>query len=171
MKNFKIILLVFLTTCMTFSCGENDSDDSEGDSGLSKEGGPFELSELAGNWEANLAIFTRTSDNLEEAIVGDGGSVSLTVQSNDKCTFTINPVDCEAYTESGELFWEFNSENGEYYLAIVWDDFPDDGGTSFYVILFNNTFSMSCFEDCAEYDFNCDGSPETAFLNFNFIKK
>ena len=169
MKNFKIILLVALTTCLTFSCSKDELD-SDSDSELFKEGGPFEISELAGNWEANLATFTRTSDNLEVAIVGDGGSVSLTVQSNDKCTFTFNPVDCEAYTESGEMFWEFNSENGEYYLAIVWDDFPDDGGTSFYVILFNNTFSMWCFEDCAEYDFNCVGSPETAFLNFEFIK-
>lgn len=164
----KIVLLVILTTCLTLSCSKDESK-SGSDSELSKEGGPFELSELAGNWEANLATFTRTSDNLEVAIVGDGGSVSLTVLSNDKCTFTINSVDCEAYTESGELFWEFNSDNGEYYLAIVWDDFPDDGGTSFYVILFNNTFSMWCIEDCAEYDFNCDGSPETAFLNFEFI--
>ena len=166
MKNKLLILSLFIIALITYGCSSSD-DDSEGGS----EGNPFEISELAGNWEATSASFWRATDGLLEELVADGGSVSLTVQSNDKCTFTINPVDCEAYTESGELFWEFNSENGEYYLAIVWDDFPDDGGTSFYVILFNNMFSMYCFEDCAEYDFNCDGTPETAFLNFIFSKK
>ena len=165
MKKFKIILLVVLTTCLTFSCGE---DDSEGDTELFTEGGPFEISELAGNWEATLAYFRRTSDNLEVDIVGDGGSVSLNVQSNRRCAFTINPFDCETYTESGEMFWELDNE--EYYLAIVWDDFPDES-SSFRAELNNIGFHIQCFDDCVEYDFNCDGTPEAANLDFFFIRE
>ena len=165
MKNFKIILLVALTTCLTFSCGEGDS---EGDTDLVKEGGPFEFSELAGTWEATVALFFRPFSNSAEAeIVGDGGSVSLTVQSNGKCTFTIDPFDCEAYTESGEMFWELYDE--EYFLAIVWDDFSDDW-SSFRAELTDTNFNIGCVDECAEYDFNCDGTPETADLSFFFIR-
>ena len=166
MKDFRIIVLVVLTTCLTFSCGK---DDSEGDTELFKEGGPFEFSELAGTWEGTVAYFDRPMTNSGVEIVGDGGSVSLTVQSNGKCTFTIDPFDCEAYTESGEMFWEHYDE--EYYLEIVWNDFPDEG-SSFRAELTDTTFNLLCGpEECVEYDFNCDGTPETASLSFGFIRE
>ncbi len=69
MKIFKIILLLTLTTFITFSCGEDDSE-----SELSTEGGPFKISDLAGNWEATSASFYRDSDGLRADITGDGGS-------------------------------------------------------------------------------------------------
>ena len=168
MNYFKIILLVTLTTCLTFSCGK---DDSEGDTDLVKEGGPFEFSELAGTWEGTVALFFRPFSNSAEAeIVGDGGSVSLTVQSNGKCTFTINPIDCEAYTESGEMFWELYDD--QYYLEIVWNGSPPDEGSSFNAELTDTTFNLWCGpEECVEYDFNCDGTPETATLSFLFIRE
>ena len=166
MKNKFLILSLFIVALITFGCSSSDDDD---DSELSQEGGPFEISDLAGNWEATIAYFLRTSDNSEVEIVGDGGSVSLTVQSNGRCTFTIDPFDCEAYTESGKMFWELDNE--EYFLAIVWDDFPDDGGTSFRAELTDTFFRINCTGECVEYDFNCDGTPETAFLDFAFTRE
>jgi len=167
MKKFKIILLVALTTCLTFSCGE---DDSEGDTKLVKEGGPFEFSELAGTWEGTNTYFSRPFSNDGVNIVADGGSVSLTVQSNGKCTFTINPVDCEAYTESGEMFWELGDEGD--YIEIVWDGSPPDEGSGFNAELTDTNFSLWCGpEECVEYDFNCDGTPEPATLSFSFIRE
>ena len=166
MKNpfltYAIILVLSISTILASSCSK-DEPESE----LVKEGGPFEISELAGNWEATLAYFLRASDDLEVEIVGDGGSVYLTVQSNGRCTFTVDPFDCEAYTESGEMFWELYDE--EYFLAIVWDDFPDDW-SSFRAELTDTTFNIFCVDECAEYDFNCDGTPETADLSFFFIR-
>jgi hypothetical protein len=166
MKNpfltYAIILVLSISTILASSCSK-DEPESE----LVKEGGPFEFSELAGNWKSTLAYFLRTSDNLEVEVVGDGGSVSLTVQSNGKCTFTIDPFDCEAYTESGEMFWELYDE--EYNLEIVWNDFPDES-SSFRAELTDIGFHMQCFYECAEYDFNCDGTPETADLSFFFIR-
>ena len=100
MKNKFLILSLFIVALITFGCSSSE-DDSE----VSKEGGPFEISELAGNWEATTAIFYRDSDGLLVELVKDGGSASLTVQSNGKCTFIIDPVDQEAYTVSGEMFW------------------------------------------------------------------
>ena len=164
MKNKLLILSLFIIALITFGCSSSE-DDTE----LIKEGGPFEFSELAGTWEATVAHFLIPNTNSGVEIVGNGGSVSLTVQSNGKCTFTIDPFDCEAYTESGEMFWELYEE--EYYLEIVWNDFPDEG-SSFRAELTDTTFNLLCGpEECVEYDFNCDGTIETASLSFGFIRE
>ena len=148
------------------------SCDSTGDSGsnISKEGGPFEISEFAGNWEATLANFWRASDGLKVDIIADGGSVSLTVQSSGRCTFAVNPVDRAPYTASGEMFW--GSYEGDEALAIVWDDSPDaDDRSSFqFIELTDTTFNMACTSECGEYDFNNNGTSETADLGFEFIR-
>jgi hypothetical protein len=166
MKN-SIKTLIFSTVLIAFVAVSCSKDESESE--LFKEGGPFEFSELAGNWEATDAHFLRPNTNSGVEIVGDKGSVSLTVQSNGKCTFTIDPFDCEAYTESGEMLWELYNE--EYFLEIVWNDSPGEG-SSFRAELTDTTFSLFCGpEKCVEYDFNCDGTPETATLSFSFIRK
>jgi len=167
---YSIKTLIFSSGLLLFVASSCSKDDSEGDTELFKEGGPFEFSELAGNWEATGALFLRPFSNLGGAeIIGDGGSVSLTVQNNGKCTFTIDPFDCEAYTESGEMFWELYDE--EYYLEIVWNDSPDEG-SSFRAELTDTTFALFCGpEQCVEYDFNCDGTPETGTLSFSFIRE
>jgi len=155
-----------LISFIALSCDSTDESESE----LAKEGGPFGISELAGNWEATQAGFLRISDNLWVDIVADGGSLSLTVQSSGRCTFAINPVDREAYTASGEMFW--GRYEGEDALAIVWDDSPDaDERSSFrFIELTDTTFNMACTSVCGEYDFNNNGTSETADLAFEFIR-
>lgn len=135
MKN-SIKTLVFSTVLILFvacSCSEDDSL-------RVTEGGPFEISELAGNWEATFAFFVRDSDEMSVDIVADGGSLSLTVQSNGRCTFTIDPVDREAYKVSGEMFWELYE--GDYFFAIEYDDYPGDWA-SYGATLTNTTFNMN----------------------------
>ncbi len=155
-----------LISFIALSCDSTDDSESE----LVKEGGPFGISELAGNWEATQAGFLRISDNLWVDIVADGGSLSLTVQSSGRCTFAINPVDREAYTASGEMFW--GRYEGEDALAIVWDDSPDaDERSSFrFIELTDTTFNMACTSVCGEYDFNNNGTTEAADLDFSFVR-
>ncbi len=164
MNIYKILLLLALTSCITFSCGGDDSEPK-----LSTEGGPFKISELAGNWEATTAGFYRTSDGVNVDIIADGGSVSLSVQSNGKCTFTINPVDLEAYTVSGKMLW--GRYEGDDALGIVWDDSPDDKSYFRWIELTNTTFNLGCTSECGEYDFNNNGTTETADLSFVFKRK
>ena len=161
---FKNILLVAITTCITFSCGEDEDEESE----LLKEGGPFEISELAGNWKATTTYFLRISDNLLVEIVGDGGSLSLAVQSSGKCTFTIDPVNRDAYTVSGEMFWSLY--DGDEAIAIVWDGNPDERSSFRTFKLIDTTFEFGCSSECGEYDFNDNGNSETADLGFNFVR-
>jgi hypothetical protein len=156
---FSTVLISFIA----FSCSKDELELE-----LVKEGGPFAISELTGNWEANSANFFRVSDGLQADIIADGGSLSLTVQSSGRCTFTIDPFDRDAYMVSGEMFW--GRYEGEDALAVVFDDSPDDRSYFRYIELTDTIFNLSCTSECGEYDFNNDGTSETADLVFDFIR-
>ena len=165
MKNpfltYSIFLVLSISTILASSCSNDDSE-------LVKEGGPFKISELAGNWEATSAFFgSDDNDNVSVDIIADGGSLSLTVQSTGRCTLTIDPVDREAYTVSGEMFWELYE--GDYYFAIAWDDFPGDWA-SYGAELTDTTFTMNGGPDSGEYDFDNDGTSESTRIGFVFIR-
>ena len=155
-----LVLSTVLILFVTLSCSKDESE-------LVKEGGPFKISELAGNWEATSAFFTGENDNVSVDIIADGGSVSMAVQSTGRCTLTINPDDREAYMESGEMFWELFE--GDYYFAIAWDAYPGDWA-SYGATLTDTTFSMYGGPDTGEYDFENDGTSESASIGFEFIK-
>ena len=156
---FSMVLLLFVG----FSCSKNDPDPlvKEG------EGAPFKISELAGSWEATSAFFVRDSDNLSVDIIADGGSSSITVQSSGKFTLTINPADRAAFTISGEMFWELFE--GNYFFAIAWDDYPGDWDT-YGATLAATTFSINGGFDTGEYDFDDNGTFETASISFEFTR-
>jgi len=165
MKN-SIKIVVFSTVLLLFvgfSCSKDNSDPlvKEG------EGTPFKISELAGSWVATSASFVRDSDNLSVDIIADGGSSSITVQSSGKFTLTIDPADRAAYTISGEMFWELFE--GNYFFAITWDDYPGDWDT-YGATLAGTTFSINGGFDTGEYDFNDDGTFESARIGFEFTR-
>jgi len=157
----KIFLLAPLFAFLLFSCSKDETDD------LVKEGGAFKISELAGNWEATSAFFVRDSDNMSVDIIGDGGSSSITVQSNGRFVLTIDPADRAAYTVSGEMSWE--KWEGKYYFAIEWDDYPGDWDT-YGATLTATTFEINGGFDTGEYDFDNDGSFESARIGFKFVR-
>jgi hypothetical protein len=155
----KIFLFAPLFAFLLLSC----SDEAESVDDLVKEG-DFKISELAGNWEATYANF---NDGAQQSVdvVGDGGTVSMTVQSSGRFTITINPADRDAYTASGEMFWE--EFEGDYYFAIEWDDAPGDWDT-YGATLTATTFSINGGFDSAEYDFDNDGTFEECSLSIGF---
>ena len=152
-----------LTLFVAFSCSKDDSDS------LVKEGAgaPFNISELAGSWDATAAFFVRDSDNMSVDVIGDGGSSSITVQSNGKFVLTIDPADRAAYTISGEMFWELFE--GNYFFAIEWDDYPGDWDT-YGATLMPTTFVINGGFDSGEYDFDDDGTFDTASISFEFTR-
>ena len=157
----KLFLFAPVLAFLLFSCSKDETDD------LVKEGGPFKISELVGNWEATSAFFVRDSDNMSVDIIGDGGTISIAIQSNGRFTLTTNPADRAAYTITGEMFWE--EFEGNYYFAIEWDDYPGDWDT-YGATLSGTTFSINGSFDTAEYDFNNNGTFESASINMVFIK-
>ena len=157
----KLFLLAPVFAFLLLSCSKDETDD------LVKEGGPFLISELAGNWEATSAFFVRDSDNMSVDVIGDGGSSSITVQSNGKFVLTIDPIDRAAYSISGEMFWELFE--GNYFFAIAWDDYPGDWDT-YGATLMPTTFVINGGFDSGEYDFDDDGTFDTASISFEFTR-
>ncbi len=158
MKLFTYIYLIAIIS-LNFSCS---SDDDDIDEQLTKDG-TFLISELAGTWEATKAQFSVSTVSVD--VVEDGGTASMTVQSNGRFTLTLDPVDRNAYNVSGEMFWEEWQKT--YYFAIVWDDYPDDWDT--YGHTFDGTtLSLNGGADTGEYDFNNDGDMTSCTVHFIF---
>ena len=157
----KLFLFAPLFAFLLLSCSKDGDPADE----LVKEG-DFKISELAGNWEATYANF---NDGLQQSVdvVGDGGTVSISVQSSGRFTLTIDPLDRASYTLSGEMFWELFE--GDYYFAIEWADSPGDWDT-YGATLTATTFTISGGFDSAEYDFDNDGIFEACSLGMGFVR-
>ncbi|MEN2283647.1 hypothetical protein AAGF08_16000 [Algoriphagus sp. SE2] len=158
MKLFKNILMILFIS-LAFACSKEDEEEI-----LVKEG-PFKISELAGNWDATKAQYSVSSISVD--VVENGGTVTMSVQTNGRFTLTIDPVDRDAYTVSGEMFWEEWQQT--YHFAIRWDKSSEvyetyghtyDGGT----------FSLNGGEGSGEYDFNNDGDFEKCSVHFFFSR-
>ncbi len=158
----KLFLFAPVFAFLLFSCSKDETD------ALVKEGGPFKISELAGNWGATAAFFVSDSDNdIFVDIIDDGGSSTLTVQSTGRFVLTINPADRAAYTVSGDMSWE--KWEGDYYFAIEWDDYPGDWDT-YGATLTSTTFQINGGAETGEYDFDNDGRAESARIGFEFVR-
>ncbi len=166
MKKLAKYVMLLTVLFVAVSCSEDEPEII-----LAKDGGPFEISELIGSWEATKGVFYSVESPNNVDIVQQGGSLSLTVQSSGRCTFTIDPVDREPYTVSGEMFW--GNYEGDEALVIVWDGSPADEGSFFqsqFVELTATTFNLGCSSECGEYDFDNNDNFEITDLNFEFIR-
>ncbi len=158
MKPFTFIFLISLIS-LAFSCSTDDDEDVIV---LTKDGS-FPISELAGTWEATKAQFSLNNVSID--VIEDGGTASMSVQSDGRFTLTLNPVDRNAYTVSGEMFWEPFQQT--FYFAIVWDYASDDWDT--YGHTYNGTtLSLNGGADTAEYDFGNDGDMESCSVHLIF---
>ena len=160
MKTFIWPLLSIFFMSFLIACSSNSSEDDINE--LTKDG-PFNISELAGNYEATKAQFSVNTVSVD--VVEDGGTVDLDVQSSGIFTITIAPIDRAAYTVSGEMFWE--AWQGSYFFSIVWDDEPNDWDT--YGHTWDGvTLTLNGGTDSGEYDFDNDGDAESCTLHFIF---
>lgn len=157
-KLFRYILLISLISLIN-ACSSDDDENV-----LTKDG-PFQISELAGTWEATKAQFS--VNTLSVDVVEDGGTAQMSVQSDGRFTISLDPVNREAYTVTGEMFWEEWQQT--FHFAIVWDDYPDDWDT--YGHTFDGTtLSLNGGNDTGEYDFDNDGSMEACSVHFIFVR-
>lgn len=158
MKPYLYLVLISMLA-WSLACSSDDETDA-----LTKDG-PFNISELAGNWEVTKAQFS--TNTLSVDVVGDGGTASMTVQTNGRFTLTLDPIDRSAYTVSGEMFWEEWQQT--FYFAITWDDYPDDWDTYGHTYD-GTTLSLNGGADSGEYDFNNDGTSEACSIHFIFVR-
>ncbi|MCA6078948.1 hypothetical protein [Fulvivirga sedimenti] len=157
MKRLLNFFILISLISFTFACNSDEDEDE-----LTKNG-PFAISELAGSWDATKAQFSVNATSVD--IVQDGGSAEMTVQSSGRFILTLDPVDRDAYTVSGEMIWE--KWQGTYYFAIIWDDYPGDWDTYGHTYD-GNTLTLNGGSDTGEYDFNNDGNFESCSVHFIF---
>jgi len=156
MKTIAKVFLILWIPC-SFSCSK-DGDGEE----LVKDG-KYDISELAGTWNATQAQFSVSTTSVD--VVDDGGTAVMTVQSTGRFTLTLDPIDRAAYTVSGEMYWE--KWEGTYYFAIVWADEPNDWDT--YGDRYDGTtLSINGGTNTGEYDFDNDGDMEPCSIHFIF---
>ena len=153
----KYVVSILLILLVSFSCDKDDDEDV-----ITKDG-PFQISELAGTWDASKAQFSVSSTSVD--VVQDGGTASMTVQSSGRFTLTLSPIDRAAYTVSGEMFWE--AWNNTYYFAIEWDDSQGEWDTYGHTYD-GTTLSLNGGTDTGEYDFDNDGDMESCTAHFIF---
>ena len=160
MKSFTYIFFILLIS-LTFSCSTDDNDDVN----VLVKDGPFHISELNGTWEATKAQFSVNTVSVD--VVADGGTANMSVQSNGRFTLTLDPVNRNPYTVSGEMFWEEWQKT--FYFAIVWDDYPNDWDTYGHTYD-GTTLSLNGGAETGEYDFNNDGDMEACSVHFIFVR-
>ncbi len=147
----------FLGIFFVFACSSKGEEEE-----LTMEG-PFNISELAGSWNSTSASFVGNTSSVN--VVGDGGTLTMTVQSNGRFSMNIDPVDQNSYSVSGKMFWE--KWEGEFYFAIEWDKYSGDWDT-YGATLIENQFTLNGGGDSGEYDFDGDGSFESASISITF---
>ena len=159
MRAIRYILMIPLIV-LSISCSTDDEQDE-----LTKDG-PFPISELSGSWEATQAQFSVNTTSVD--VIEDGGTVSMSVMSNGSFTLTLDPVDRNAYTVSGEMFWEEWQQT--FYFAIAWDDEPGTWDTYGHTYD-GTTLTLNGGADTGGYDFNNDGETEACSLHFTFVRQ
>ncbi|MBT8185698.1 MAG: hypothetical protein KJN76_12710 [Eudoraea sp.] len=158
MKPFIYFFLISLIS-LTISCSSDDEED------LLTKDGRFPISELSGSWEATKAQFSVNTISID--VVEDGGTARMSVQNNGRFTLTLDPADRDAYTVSGEMYWEEWEET--FHFAIVWDEDPDDWDTYGHTYD-GTTLSLNGGTDSGEYDFDNDGDMEACTVHFVFVR-
>ena len=112
--------IMFLLFIVTTSC----SSDSEEEQTIGLEGTNLSISDIAGSWLADQAVITEVGNPANSVdIVGEGGSVSLTILSNGRFTSLIDPVQQSGLELQGQMGFDGAS------LVIIEDGFDiEDAG-------------------------------------------
>lgn len=157
MKTTQIIFTLFLFSLFQFfSCGGDDEDS------FPLDGTVLTMAEIAGNWTAIAALYTSSSTGpiVEYNVIDEGGSVSLTIQSNGRFTLTLTIPDEGNTVYTGQLGFD------EDLLVVTYDDEPDDW--EYFGIFLDGGHLF--INGPAEFDFNSDAIPEEADVSFDFVE-
>lgn len=139
-------ILAFLT--FFIACGGDDDPPLEGNN--------ISMTDLAGTWSATSATFNGTD------VVAEGGSLTMTIQSNGRFNFKIERPDMDDMVFTGQLGFD------EQWLAVEYD--TDPGDWEYYD--YNLTDGKTKFHIGAnsEFDFDDDGVDEFVIFILDFVK-
>ena len=151
-------LLIVITSSYLFSCSEDDGDD------FSLVGTNTSIAAISGNWNATKAVFGNTSGPVMETdVVANGGTVSLSIQSNGRFTITVAEQGKPAEIDTGRMGFD------EDLLVVSFDDDPEEF-EFFGINHIEPNLTITGGNGSAGYDFNGDGVDEPADVDFEFVR-
>jgi len=136
--------------CFTLfiACGGDDDPPLEGNN--------IKMTDLAGTWTATAATFNGTD------VVAEGGSVTMTIQSNGRFTFKIERAGMDDMVFTGQLGFD------EQWLAVEYD--TDPGEWEYYDYSLTDGKTKFHIGANSEFDFDDDGVAEFVIFFLDMIK-
>ena len=148
MPSILVGLLFIMTSC--------DGGDDE----VPLVGTKYSISDIMGNWNASAATIANLSGGQPAFvdIIGEGGTLSLSIQSNGRFSLTIERPGRSDETFTGDMGFD------EEWLAVRFDgDAADDYAYMF--IELNAAKDFMIIRGDSEYDFDEDGTDELASID------
>lgn len=124
LRNFVWVPLISLSLVFLVGCEDDDDD-------FSSSGNTLSISDIQGNWIATSATFTAPEFT---DILAEGATVTLSIQSNGRFTFTMMMPGEPDDVTTGKLGFD-----GDF-LAVRFDD--EDEEASFFISLINQILTL-----------------------------
>jgi hypothetical protein len=156
---FLLLILAMVLSSMFVRCSSDEDDE-----GPSTQGTYLSLSDIAGNWIATRAVFSNAqlSPPVLVDVPKEGGTVTLSIQTNGKFIFTVSFPGENPDVATGTLGFE------DEYLVVAYDDEP--GEYEYMGIHSNANHTELSISGPAEYDFDDNGTDEPAELSMQLIR-
>ena len=151
---FVLLIMVPLT-----SCTEDEGPD------CSDQGTNLSISEISGNWTASSAIFSRdVGGTIQQVdVVAEGGTVTLSIQSNGRFTLNVAESDGPNDVSSGDFCFD------EELLVVRFDgDAPDDW--DYFRVQLDSSNDILYISGRGEFDFDGNGMVELAEIDLELVR-
>ncbi|WP_156102228.1 hypothetical protein [Muricauda sp. MAR_2010_75] len=156
-------LPLYLSVCILALVPLYQCSDEEEGPDCSLQGTNLSIADMSGNWVATSAIFFTITDPIETVdVVEEGGTVTLSIQSNGGFTLNIAESGGPSDVSSGDFCFD------EDLLVVRFDgDAPDDWEYFRVQLSSGNNLSIG---GPAEFDFDGNGTPDPAEVELSLIK-
>ena len=160
-KRFRFLLYLIIAQLAWVPLGSCNSEEDGPDCSL--QGTKLSMSDISGSWTATSATFFTISDPIETVdVVAEGGTVTLSIQSNGSFTLTIVESGGPSDVSSGDFCFD------EDLLVVRFDgDAADDWEYYRVQLTGGNNLSIG---GPAEFDFDGNGTDEPAEIELSLVR-
>ena len=155
-KNSHYYILYALLFLLCISCSSEDEEEVT----ISLDGPVLSVSDFSGNWTATGAIFEDFDGSQRLNLVQEGGSASLSVQSNGRFSINLDVPGQGTEVISGEL--GFNEGEWGDRLIVIFDGEPKEDYEVYNISLENGILYLS---GVTTFDFTGGGTEEPAVID------
>ncbi len=151
------LTVITVVLLMGSACGDDDE--------VPLTGTKYSISDITGSWTATNAFIFSLAAGAQPAtvdIVGEGGSLMLSIQSSGRFTLTIKRPSRADEISTGDMGFD------DEWLAVSFDDAPGDYSYMF-IELDENRSNMTIRGE-TEYDFDEDGTEELASIDLEMTR-